>query len=79
MRAFYFVGGPKTGQAEELFRRLSQIGGAPSGWRICPHTANDGKALHIVDAGSQYEILDHLQYFRDIYERTEIVEIQETQ
>ncbi len=26
MKKFYFVGGPRTGQAEEFFRRLNQIG-----------------------------------------------------
>ncbi len=31
MKKFYFVGGPKIGQAEEFFRRLNQIGGSPSG------------------------------------------------
>jgi hypothetical protein len=45
MKKFYFVGGPKTGQSEEFFRRLNQIGGTPFGWRIYPHAVNDGKAL----------------------------------
>jgi hypothetical protein len=63
MKKFYFVGGPKTGQAEAFFRRLHQIGGTPSGWRIYPRAVNDGKALHIVDVESQDEILNHLQHF----------------
>jgi hypothetical protein len=79
MKKFYFVGGPKTGQAEAFFRRLHQIGGTPSGWRIYPHAVNDGKALHIVDVESQDEILNHLQHFHDIYEWSEIVEIIERQ
>ena len=75
MKKFYFVGGPKAGQAEEFFRRLNQIGGTPFGWRLYPHAVNDGKALHLVDAESQDEIFTHLQHFHDIYERSEIVEI----
>jgi hypothetical protein len=79
MKKFYFVGGPKIGQAEEFFRRLSQIGGTPSGWRFYPHAINDGKALHIVDTESQDDIIHHLEHFQDIYERSEIVEIIERQ
>jgi hypothetical protein len=75
MKKFYFVGGPKRGQAEAFFRRLNQIGGTPFGWRLFPHADNSGKALHLVDAESQDEILNHLQHFHDIYERSEIVEI----
>ena len=75
MRKYYFVGGPKTGQTEEFFRRLEQIGGTPPTWRVYPHAVDDGKALHIADVESQNEILDHLQHFRDIYEWSEIVEI----
>ncbi len=56
MKKFYFVGGPKAGQAEEFFRRLAQIGGPPSGWRIYPHAIKDGKALHLVEVESQDEI-----------------------
>jgi hypothetical protein len=75
MKKFYFVGGPKAGQAEEFFRRLNQIGGIPPGWRVYPHTGNSGKALHIVDVESQDEIVHHLEHFHDIYERSEIIEI----
>jgi hypothetical protein len=53
MKKFYFVGGPKPGQAEEFFRRLNQIGGIPTGWHLYPHADNCGKALHIVDVQSQ--------------------------
>jgi hypothetical protein len=77
MKKFYFVGGPKTGQSEEFFRRLSEIGGPPPGWRIYPHAVNDGKALHIVEAQSPDEILVHLHHFDGIYEQSEIVEIVE--
>jgi hypothetical protein len=77
MRKFYFVGGPKTGQAEEFFRRLSQLGGPPSGWQIYPHAQNDGKALHIAESESEDEILSHLENFADLYERTEVMEIVE--
>jgi hypothetical protein len=75
MKTFYFVGGPKPGKAEEFFRRLTQIGGTPTGWRLYPHADNSGKALHLVDAESEEGIIDHLQHFQDIYERSEIVEI----
>jgi hypothetical protein len=77
MQKFYFIGGPREGQAEEFFRRLGQVGGSPRGWEIYPHAARDGKALHVVEAGSKEEILDHLGHFAGIYERTEIVEIVE--
>jgi hypothetical protein len=40
MKMFYFVGGPKVGQAEEFFRHLNQIGGPPSSWRIYPHAVS---------------------------------------
>jgi hypothetical protein len=79
MKKFYFVGGPKPGQTEEFFRRLNQIGGSPSGWRLYPHADHSGKALHLVDAESEESIIDHLQHFQDIYERSEIVEISERQ
>lgn len=77
MKLFYFVGGPKPGRAEEFFQRLHQIGGSPAGWRIYPHSTHDGKALHVVSAESQQAILDHLQHFDDIYERSEIIEVQD--
>ena len=76
MKTFYFIGGPKQGCREEFFQRLAQVGGSPANWQICPHTADDGKALHIVNAESLQSILDHLQHFQDIYEHSEIVEIQ---
>lgn len=75
MKKFYFVGGPKSGRSEEFFRRLAEIGGTPAGWRLYPHAAGDGMALHIVEAGSEVEILDHLRHLQDIYERSEIREI----
>jgi hypothetical protein len=75
MKKFYFVGGPKAGQAEEFFRRLNQIGGIPSGWCLYPHADSSGKALHLLDAESEEGIIDHLRHFQDIYERSEIVEI----
>ena len=77
MRLFYFIGGPKAGEAEEFFRRLRQAGGTPPSWRIYPHADNDGRALHMVEVESPQEILNHLQHFDDIYEHTEIVEILE--
>lgn len=77
MRKYYFVGGPKPGQSEEFFRRLVGIWGTPPGWHIYPHSVNDGKALHIVDAKSRDDILDHLKLFGGIYECSEIVEIDE--
>ncbi|HEY3366246.1 MAG TPA: hypothetical protein VGK74_14425 [Symbiobacteriaceae bacterium] len=75
MKTFYFIGGPIQGKADEFFSRLAQIGGPPPSWTIYPHAAKDGKALHLVQAASQQEILDHLKQFVDIYERTEIVEV----
>ena len=75
MKKFYFVGGPKTGQAEEFFRRLNQIGGSPSGWCLYPHADHSGKALHLIDAESQDDIIRHLEHFQGIYECSEIVEI----
>jgi hypothetical protein len=75
MKTYYFVGGPKPDCREEFFQRLAQVGGAPSNWQIYPHTAKDGKALHIVNTESMQSILDHLQHFQDLYEYSEIVEI----
>jgi hypothetical protein len=40
-----------------FFERLVEVGGTPEGWKIYPHSADDGKALHIVQAESQNEIL----------------------
>ncbi len=75
MKKFYFIGGPKSGRSEEFFQRLDQVGGTPSGWCVYPHAAVDGKALHIANADSLGNILDHLGNFEGIYERSEIVEI----
>ena len=77
MNKFYFIGGPKKGQENEFFKRLNDLGGAPPDWRIFPHSNHDGKALHIIEAKSNDEIIDHLKHFEDIYERTEIIEIVE--
>jgi hypothetical protein len=77
MRLFYFIGGPKAGKAEEFFRRLQEIGGTPSSWKIYPHADQDGRALHLAAVASPQEILDHLQHFDDIYQHTEIIEILE--
>ena len=70
------MGGPKAGHADEFFQRLTQIGGTPVTWQIYPHAAGDGKALHVIEAESLREILDHLRHFADIYDHTEILEIQ---
>ena len=73
----FLVGGPKVGEGDASFRRLREVGGVPPGWSIYPHAGDNGKALHLVEAVSSQEIFDHLQYFEDIYERGEIVEILE--
>lgn len=75
MKLFYFVGGPKKGQAEVFFTRLSAIGGTPAGWVIYPHVKGDGKALHVVKAESENQILDHLLHFEGIYDHGAIIEI----
>jgi hypothetical protein len=77
MSLYYFVGGPVDGKSEEFFRRLAEIGGSPSGWRIYPHAADDGKALHIAEVKTREEILVHLRHFEDIYEHTPITAIVE--
>ena len=77
MRSFYFIGGPKSGQSLEFFRRLNAVGGIPPTWHVYPHMADDGKALHVVAVESPEEILNHLRHFDGIYERSEIVEIVE--
>lgn len=77
MRTFYFVGGPRDGHEEEFFGRLKEIGGAPSGWQIYPHLA-DTRALHIVIAESENEIVEHLANFDGIYQRGEIIEVRST-
>jgi|BarGraNGADG00212_1021973.scaffolds.fasta_scaffold04250_7 hypothetical protein len=75
MKTFYFVGGPRPGQAGEFLRRLEQIGRPPAGWQICPHVAGDGQALHVVTVASAQEIIDYLAQFSDIYAHSEIVEV----
>jgi len=77
MRTLYFIGGPIENKAVEFFHRLAEIGGSPPSWRIYPHAVNDSKALHLVQAASQQEILDNFKQFVDIYEHTEIVEVVE--
>lgn len=74
MRTFYFVGGPREGHEADFLRRLEELGGVPSGWRIYPHVL-DRRALHVVVATSVQEVLDHLEHFRDIYEHGGIVEV----
>jgi hypothetical protein len=44
IRMHYFIGGPTPGYAEEFFRRLAEIVGAPPGWRVLLHASGDGKA-----------------------------------
>ncbi len=77
MTTYYFVGGPRPGEAEEFFRRLNAAGGPPAGWQIYPHASGDGKALHIVRADSAAAIESHLARFADIYEATPPVEVVE--
>lgn len=78
MRTFYFIGGPKRDKILEFFNRLESVGGKPPTWKVYPHSANDGRALHIIKANSKQEILDHLNNFSDIYEHDEIIEVTET-
>ena len=75
MKTFYFVGGPTPGQETTFFQRLAEVGGAPADWRIYPHASGDGRALHLVEAGSEEPILTHLAQFEPIYERGPIVEV----
>jgi hypothetical protein len=75
MRLFYFVGGPIEGQQDMFFRRLSEVGGSPPGWRLYPHVSADGRALHLVEANDEGEIGAHLARFGPIYERGPIVEV----
>ena len=75
MKTFYFIGGPKPGRVEEFFQRPAQVGGSPPNWQICPHVANDGKALYVANVESLQSILDHLQHFQEIYEYSEIIEV----
>jgi hypothetical protein len=55
---------------------LTEVGGTPQGWKLFPHRKVDGKALHIVQAESPKGILSHLDHISDIYEREEIIKIQ---
>ncbi len=75
MRLFYFVGGPVSGREDEFFERLAEVGGSPPGWRLYPHVAQDGRALHVAEANDEDEIVAHLAQFGPIYERGPIVEI----
>lgn len=77
MKKFYFVGGPKEGCLEEFFTRLKTIGGPPPGWRIYPHANSDGRALHVIDATQIDDIMKHLNRFSEIYDRGDIIEIDE--
>lgn len=77
MKRYYFVGGPKPDHVDEFFQRLQQLGGSPNGWQVFPHASGDGKALHLITAKTEKEILEHLQHFNDIYEHTDIIEISE--
>lgn len=79
MKKFYFIGGPKEGYVEEFFKRLANVGGTPSSWRIYPHANNDGKALHIMLVENESKILEHLNHFEDVYDRSEIIEIVDRQ
>ncbi len=74
MKDFYFVGGPRRGREAEFFRRLKEIGGAPPGWQIFRH-ASDDRALHLVSAEAEADILSHLEEFGDTYEHGSIVEV----
>ena len=74
MKTFYFLGGPKPGMQEKFFQRLGEIGGAPQGWVIYPHVADD-KALHIANVEALQDVLDHLAHFKGFYEYGEIVEV----
>jgi len=75
MKTYYFVGGPTQGNEDAFFRRLTEVGGLPSGWRIYPHAAGDGRALHVVEVDGDESILAHLAHFGSIYERGPIVEV----
>ena len=75
MRRFYFVGGPTEGHLREFLELLAGVGGTPEGWEVFPHLEPDGRALHLVQAASEDEILAHLAHFDPIYERGTIVEV----
>ena len=75
MKTFYFTGGPKPGMQGKFFQRLQEIGGAPQGWVIYPHAADDGQALHIANVDRLQDILDHLALFDGLYEYGEMIEI----
>jgi hypothetical protein len=75
MRRYYFIGGPTEGHQEEFFRRLDNVGGSPPGWRIYPHAAGDGQALHIVETDGEESILAHLAKLEPHYRHGPIVEL----
>jgi hypothetical protein len=75
MRLFYFIGGPKPGQAVQYLRRLEEIGGNPPDWRVYPLVTSDGKALHLVRVDSPETIQVHLQSLAPYCEYSEINEI----
>lgn len=79
MKKFYFVGGPKPGQSDEFFQRFGRAGGTSGGWRACPPTFTDGRALRMADVESQRQIWSHLLHFDGASEWGEIVEIAERQ
>ena len=75
MKTYYFVGGPTEGHEDSFFRRLAEMGGPPSDWRIYPHANGDGRALHVVEAESEVPIVTHLAQFEEMYERGPIIEV----
>lgn len=77
MALYYFVGGPTSGNRDEFFRRLAELGGPPERWKLYPHAGSDGRALHVVEADSEQDIADHLHNFADIYEHGKIIEVVE--
>jgi hypothetical protein len=60
---------------DEFLARLRAAGGPPRGWLVLPHARGDGRALHVVEAGSAEEIACHLALFDGIYAHDEIVEV----
>ncbi len=79
MKKFYLVGGPKPGPSDEFFQRLGRAGRTPAGWRTCPHTLDDGRALRITDIESQRQIWSQLLHFDGSCEWGQLVEIAERQ
>lgn len=74
MKLFYFVGGPTEGHEDDFRRRLTEIGGSPSGWMVYPHRV-DREALHLVRTADLADIDAHLAQFGIAYERGPIVEL----